>query len=236
MRFLSQKQRISAFISALIMAAAANFGYSGCAAAQIAPPLQIQPGKPSGQVDQAVLLRPGELKDMGEGASDAPITIVEYAGLTCGHCADFYLNTMPKLREDYIKTGKVRYIMRELAVEPRGMAAAMLTRCVPEERFFPFVQLLFEKQEEWAFSPDGKTPMMRFAKMAGLDDKAFNACLANQKLLDQVRKSVEQAIDEKGDFKVRVTPTLFINGQKYEGALTEPQLAAILNKMLPAQK
>jgi len=225
-------KRKAVFSLALAALAAMLIGFRpGAAAAQYSAPAQAP--KPVATVSRAALLRPGELKDMSEGQPNAPVTIVEYAALSCGHCADFYLHTMPQLREKYIKTGKLYYILRELTVEPRGTAASMLTRCVPEDRFFSFVQLLFEKQEEWAFSPDGKTPMMRFAKMAGLDEKEFNACLTNQKLLDQFQRAGEQAMK---DFNIRVTPTIFVNGQKYEGALTFREMSLIIDKALAEEK
>jgi len=188
---------------------------------------------PTGKVDEAALLRPGAIKDMSEGDKNAPITIVEYASLTCSHCADFYVNTVPGLRTQYIKTGKVYYILRELTMDPRALAGSMLTRCVPEDKFFPFLQVLFEKQDDWAFVPDAKTPLTRYAKMAGLNDDQFKACLENQKLFESLKKSTEQSVK---DFDIRVTPTLFINGNKYEGALSMDQLSPILDKILADKK
>ncbi|KAA6204738.1 MAG: DsbA family protein [Candidatus Tokpelaia sp.] len=231
MKNSTRGKRIFSFVAAMFVAATVGLWQIVAAQAQHSAPPQVP--KPVATVSEAALLRPGELKDMAEGDARAPVTIIEYAALSCGHCADFYLNTMPQLREKYIKTGKVHYILRELAVEPRGTAAAMLTRCVPEDRFFPFVQLLFEKLEEWAFAPDGKTPMMRLAKMAGLDEKEFNACLTNQNLLDQFRKTADLAMK---DFDIRVTPTIFINGQKYEGALTVNEISLIIDKALENKK
>lgn len=228
MKFSAGKQTLFSLIIAGAAAFAPCFG--SVAFAESAPSEAV---KPAGKVDAAALLRPSLLKDMSEGEENAPITLIEYASLSCGHCADFYVNTMPQLREKYIKTGKVHYILREMAVEPRGLAGAMLTRCVPQDKFFPFVQLLFEKQEDWAFVPDAKTPLMRYAKMAGLSDEQFNACLTDQKMFDEFQKTADQSMK---DFNIRVTPTLFINGEKYEGALTMAQLSAILDKMLEAKK
>lgn len=235
MTFLSEKKRSLSFVKAAVFATLCSAAFGNIVSAKTAQAQVVQSSaaQPAGKVDPARLLRPGELKDMTEGQVNAPVAIVEYASLTCGHCADFYLRTMPELREKYIKTGKVYYIFRELALEPRGMAASMLTRCVPEDRFFSFLQLLFEKQEEWAFEPDGKTPLIRFSKMAGLDEQAFNACLTNQKTLDAFKKTAEQSLK---DFDIQVTPTIFVNGQKYQGALSFPELSVIIDKAAEEKK
>jgi len=240
MAFSPVKKRKAGRLAAAMVAAGLSLGLSGAALAQTpaAGPAKAaaEVVKPAGTVDQALLLRPSALKDMSEGDVNAPITLIEYASLTCSHCADFYINTMPALRADYIKTGKVHYILRELPTDPRSMAAAMLTRCVGQDKFFPFVQLLFEKQEDWAFAQDGKTPLMCYAKMAGLDDKQFEACLSEKN--ETVFKALSKVSDSKDSdsdmmkFDIRVTPTLFINGAKYQGALTPEQLAPILDKIL----
>jgi len=252
MAFLQAQKHKAGRLAAYMIAAGLSLGFSGSGLAQTAAAAQAtstatmgvgaQMGsaagptkaaaeavKPAGKADEAALLRPSALKDMGEGDVNAPVTIIEYASLTCSHCADFYMNTMPTLREKYIKTGKVHYIIREVTGDPRALAASMLTRCVAEDKFFPFLQLLFEKQDEWAFAQDGKTPLMRFAKMAGLDDKQFEACLTNEKMFKQFQQTTEQSLKQ---FDIQVTPTIFINGEKYQGALTPDQISAIVDKML----
>jgi len=185
--------------------------------------------QPSATVDAAALLVPGTLADMFEGDENAPVTMIEYASFTCNHCANFAVNTMPEIREKYIKTGKLRLIFREYAFDPRAAAASMLVRCVPEDRYFPFAQLLFEKQAEWAFVNDARPPLVQFSKLAGLDEEAFNACIARQPLLEGINATLTRARDE---FDVTATPTLFINGKKYAGALSANSLSAIIDAEL----
>lgn len=187
------------------------------------------PVEPSGQVDVAKLMRPGSLEDMVEGQADAPVTIIEYASVTCGHCAEFYQHTLPQIRDKYIKTGKVRLVFREFAFDPRAAAGFMLARCAPKDRYFPLIQVLFEKQAEWAFVPDARPPLIKIAKLAGFNDESFAACLKDQKLLDSLNAGVQRGRDE---FGITATPTFFINGKKYEGALTAEQMSAIIDSML----
>lgn len=187
------------------------------------------PPEPSGVFDTAKLMQPGSLKDMVEGKADAPVTIIEYASVTCSHCADFFQNILPQIREKYIKTGKVRLIFREFAFDPRAAAGFMLARCAPEDRYFPLIHVLFEKQAEWAFVPDARPPLTKIAKLAGFSDQSFEACLKDQKLLDGLNAGMQRGKDELG---ITATPTFFINGKKYEGVLTVEQMSKIIDGML----
>lgn len=191
-------------------------------------PAVAAPIEAKGSVELSKLLAPGKEKDMSEGSETAPVTIVEYASVTCSHCADFYINTLPAIREKYIKTGKVRLIFREFAFEPRATAGFMLARCLPEDRYFPFVQVLFEKQAEWAFVQDSLPPLRHLAAMAGLDEKSFNACLQNQTILEGVN-SAQKAGEA---FGVTATPTFFINGKKYEGAYSVDEMSSLIDSFL----
>ncbi|RCK99993.1 MAG: Protein-disulfide isomerase [Candidatus Tokpelaia sp. JSC189] len=188
-----------------------------------------QPVKSASSVDLAKLMQPGPLNDMVEGSTNAPVTIVEYASITCSHCADFYQKTLPQIREKYVKTGKVRLIFREFAYDPRAAAGFMLSRCVAEDRYFPLIQVLFEKQAEWAFVSDAKSALAKIAKFAGLNDKNFEVCLKNQKILDGLNATLQRGRDE---FGITVTPTFFINGKRYEGVLSLGQMSAIIENLL----
>lgn len=179
-------------------------------------------------VDMAKLLELGKDTDMVEGNADAPVTIVEYASLTCGHCGDFYNKTLPEIYEKYIKTGKAKLVFREFAYDPRAQAGYMLARCVAKDRYFPMIQVLFEKQMEWAAAQDALPPLKKIASMAGLDEKAFEECLKNQSVLDEVKNSFERG----KEFGVSSTPTFFINGKKYEGALSVEEMSSIIDSFL----
>lgn len=180
-------------------------------------------------IDAAKVAEPGKLKDMVYGKADAPVTIVEYASLTCSHCADFAINTFPTVKEKYIDTGKAKLIFREFPFDPRATAAFMLARCAPEDRYFPMVEVFFKQQQQWAGAADGEAALLQIAKLAGFTQESFKACLTNQQVLDDVRATMERGSTE---FGVNATPTFFINGQKYAGALSVDQMSAIIDKLL----
>ncbi|QKV18795.1 DsbA family protein [Oricola thermophila] len=185
--------------------------------------------KPTGTVDMEKLLQPGPLEEQVEGSEDAPVTVVEYASMTCGHCANFHKNTFPAIKENYIDTGKVRFIMREFPFDPRAAAAFMLARCAPEGKYFAMVDVLFRQQEQWAFVKNAREPLENIAKLAGFTQESFEACLTNQKLLDDINSVRERGASE---FGVDATPTFFINGKKYSGALSVEEMSAVLDGML----
>lgn len=185
--------------------------------------------KSEGSVDVSKLAHPGPLKDMTMGKSDAKVSIIEYASLTCPHCAHFEATTFPELKKKYIDTGKVFYTFREFPFDPRATAAFMLARCAPEDKYFPMVEVLFQQQMDWATAKDAKGELLRIAKLAGFTQESFNACLTNQKLLDQINASRDKATNE---FGVDATPTFFINGKKYAGDMSIEQMSAIIDPLL----
>ena len=181
----------------------------------------------SGSVDVDKLMEPGPLPDQVKGSEDAPVTIVEYASMTCGHCASFHVNTYPALNEKYIETGKVRFILREFPLDARAEAGFMLARCA-DTKYYPMVDVLFKQQNSWAGVEDARSALLNIAKLAGFSQESFEACLTDQKLLDEVR-----AVRAKGsDFGVTATPTFFINGKKYSGAMSIEQMSAVIDPLL----
>lgn len=183
---------------------------------------------PTGTVDMEKLLQPGPLEDKTLGAEDAPVTVVEYASMTCGHCASFHNNTYPALKEKYIDTGKVRFIMREFPFDPRAEAAFMLARC-SDDKYFPMVNVLFKQQDNWARAQDASGALLQIAKLGGFTQESFQACLTDQKLLDDVRSVRNRASEE---FGVDATPTFFIDGKKYSGAMSIEEMSAIIDPLL----
>ena len=179
-------------------------------------------------VDMAALLEPGPLGQEVLGSADAPVTIVEYASLTCGHCAAFHRQTFPALKEKYIDTGKVRFIMREFPLDPLAAAAFMLSRCAGDGKYYQMIDLFFEKQADWTRTDDPVAALMNLSKQAGFTQESFEACLTNQELLDGVN-----AVKDRGaTFGVDSTPTFFVNGQVVRGAKTIGEFDAILEPML----
>ena len=189
----------------------------------------VEAPKADGDVDMEKVLEAGPLKDMALGAEDAPVTIVEYMSMTCPHCADFHESNFEPLKEKYIDTGKVRFILREFPFDPRAAAAIMLARCAPEQQFFPMVDVLFSQQRTWASAPDGREALLQIARLAGFTQESFEACLTNQKLLDDVNAVRTKAANE---FGVQSTPTFIINGKRYPGNMSIELMSAIIDPLL----
>ena len=194
------------------------------------PPFPVQ--ALAEDVSPAEMMKPQALPDMVLGNAKAPVTIVEYASMTC-HCAHFEETTLPELKKRYIDTGKVRYILREFPLDPLAAAAFMLARCAGEKdtsKYYAMVNTLFRQQQQWAVAKP-LAPLLAIAKQAGLTKESFDACLANQKLLDDIQKVRQLAIDK---FKVHSTPTFFINGSMHVGALTIEEMTKLIDPYLKA--
>ncbi|WP_244493041.1 DsbA family protein, partial [Aureimonas sp. AU20] len=185
--------------------------------------------KPEGMVDVAKLMSPQALPDVVIGKADAPVTIVEYASMTCSHCRDFHSESYPAIKKDYLDTGKAKLILREFPFDPRALAAFMLARCAGDERRTAMVDVMFDQQREWAAAENASVALLKIAQLAGLSQDQFKACLQNTELQGKV-----VAVQEAGqkEFGVSATPTFFINGEKYAGALSADEMAAIIEKHL----
>jgi protein-disulfide isomerase len=168
-----------------------------------------------GDVSMADLLVPGPLGDEIQGQADAPVTIVEYASMTCPHCSHFHETTYPEMKKKYIDTGKVRFIFREFPLDPLAAAAAMLARCAGKDKFFPLIDAFFAQQKDWVVQKPLQ-PMFAIAKQAGFTQQSFDECLANQQLLNNLEEQRTRATQK---FNVNSTPTFFINGKTVRGAL-----------------
>lgn len=180
-------------------------------------------------VDPDKLNVPGPLGDKILGEEDAPVTIIEYASMTCGHCANFHERTWKPLKEQYIDTGKVRFIFREFPLDPVAAAAFMLARCAPADKYFEIVDTMFENQRAWAFTDNPYQSLLDFSKQIGFTQESFEECLTNQGLLDAVNAVRDRAANE---FGVNSTPTFFINGAKHSGAMSIDEMGKIIEEYL----
>src|ERR687890_174809 len=173
----------------------------------------------------------GPLGDVAQGPADAKVTIVEYASMTCSHCAAFHRDTYPELKKRYIDTGKVRYILREFPLDPLATAGFMLARCEGEKKFYPIVDMLFQQQRAWAFTEKPLDALRQMMRQAGISQEKFDSCLRDQKLYDAVN-----AVKNRGaeTLKVDSTPTFFINGQRYPGNMSINENEKITTPMLGA--
>lgn len=185
--------------------------------------------KSDGDVDMAAVLKPGALPEMALGKEDAKVTIVEYMSMTCPHCARFHNETFDVIKEKYVDSGKVRFILREFPFDPRAAAAFMLARCAPAEQYFPMISMLFKQQEQWAAAENGREALLQMSKLAGFTQQSFEACLTNQKLLDDVN-----AVRERGakEFGIAATPTFIVNGQRYSGEMSVDVMSALIDSKL----
>lgn len=164
-------------------------------------------------VDAAAATLPADVASMmGQrtlGADTAPIKVVEYSSLTCGHCSAFHTQDLAKVKADYIDTGKVQFIFKEYPLNEPAVVASQVLRCTPADTFVNFMGLLFEQQQNWAFVPDYKDKLTQYAKLAGLSEDKVNACIDNVELKKAIVTEMQTA-NEK--YKIASTPTFIVNG------------------------
>lgn len=167
--------------------------------------------------------------DMVLGEEGAPVTIFEYASLTCGHCAQFHLATLPALKTGYIEPGKVKLVFREFPLDGLALRASMLARCAGEKRYFPMLSMLYSQLPQWAGAEDPMVALARLAKYAGISQEEFDACMADEDLLAAI---LERRLKAEREFGIESTPTFIIDGKKYVGALPFEQFQEILDPLL----
>jgi protein-disulfide isomerase len=180
-------------------------------------------------VNPEELAQAGPLGDVALGPADAKVTIIEYASLTCSHCADFHKSVYPTLKSKYIDTGKVRFILREFPLDDLAAAGFMLARCSGNDRYYAVVDLLFEKQAQWAFVKKPLEALFQLVKQAGYTQESAETCLKNQQIYAGVTAVMKRA-NEK--FEVNSTPTFFINGKLQRGVPKVDELDKILEPLL----
>jgi protein-disulfide isomerase len=167
--------------------------------------------------------------DIMIGSDKAPVTVIEYASMTCPHCAHFEETTLPELKKRYIDTGKVRYVMREFPLDALAAAGFMLARCAGPDKYETVVETLFAKQADWTMVQKPIPPLMAIAKQFGFTEESFNTCLANQKVLDDIQAVRDHAVNKLG---VNSTPTFFINGKRFVGDLSIEVMAKEIDPYL----
>jgi protein-disulfide isomerase len=175
--------------------------------------------------------KPVSLPDMALGPKDAAVTITEYASMTCPHCAAFNEQVFPKIKSEYIDTGKVRYIFREFPLDIKAAAGSMLSRCIAKDdaaKYFAVTDMLFRQQNDWVLKNTTET-LTRIGKQAGLTQSQVEACLKDQALLDKIAADQKYASDV---LKVDSTPTFFINGEKIKGETSFEEFAKKINPLL----
>jgi protein-disulfide isomerase len=179
------------------------------------------------KIDLTDLMTPPAEGEMSMGSDTAKVTIIEYASASCPHCAAFNNDEFGKLKTEYIDTGKVKFIFREFPHNDQAMAAFMVARCSPKEKYFPLMDIYFKTQQKWV--PDAYNQLKDIAKQTGMTEADFEACLKNEK----VAKGVFEVRD-KADKSYGVTgiPTFFINGKLYDGERTFIAMKVIIDPLL----
>ncbi|MEL6373083.1 MAG: DsbA family protein [Pseudomonadota bacterium] len=181
------------------------------------------------QFPVAALAKPGaDLPDIVLGDENAPVTIIEYASLTCGACAAFHSRVLPDLKKKYIDTKKAKLIVREFPLDSLAGGAAMLARCAGKDQAYPLLEILFEKRRDW-ITADPVPALEKIAKQVGFTKKAFDTCLDDQKLLDKIKAIRARA---SRTFQVSSTPTFFVNGKKLVGVIPLKRFSEVIEPML----
>lgn len=147
------------------------------------------------------------LTPRSKGNPDAPVHMLEYASLTCGHCATFHTGTLPEIMENYVEQGLVYVTFMDFPLNAPALEASMVARCLPEERYFGFIDLLFKTQEDWA-TRDYKQILQQNARLAGLSAEDYQACVENEALREAIGEGMETA---QSRYLVNSTPTIVLN-------------------------
>ena len=179
----------------------------------------------------ADVAKPQSLPEMALGPANAPVTITEYASLTCPHCATFAEKVFPKIKSEFIDTGKIRYVFREFPLDIKAAAGSMLARCIAKDdapKYFAVIDLLFKQQNDWVMKNTTET-LTRIGKQAGLTQQAVEDCLKDQALLDKIAADQKYAADV---LKVTSTPTFFINGEIIKGEQSFEEFSKRINAVL----
>jgi protein-disulfide isomerase len=160
------------------------------------------------------------------GNPDAPITIIEYASLTCPHCAHFTNEVLPELKKKWIDTGKVKLVLRDYPLDQLALQAAMIARCAPPDRYYAFIDALFQTQQKWVTEHDNQDALARLAKLGGMGKDEFDHCLKDTALENKI---LEERLTASKELDVNSTPTFFINGTKFAGAPTAEEFDKALS-------
>lgn len=194
-----------------------------------APLLGAAMAQDAGEIDTSTII------DMVQGSADAPIEIIEYASYTCPHCASFHANQYPQLKADYIDTGKVRFVYREVYFDRFGLWASMMARCGGETRFFGISEILYDQQQEWIAG--GQDPaaiadnLRRIGLTAGIAPDELDVCMSDATTAQTLVAWFEENA-ERDD--VTSTPTLLIDGTKYSN-MNYADMSALIEELLATQ-
>lgn len=219
------------------VAALAVVGYLSLGVEDGQPARQSAAPQPAPEAEATVVLadatQPTDLypDDRILGSVDAPITIIEYASLTCPHCAAFHNTVLPDLKAQHIDKGEVRLVYRDFPLDGAALKAAQLARCAPDDkRYFGIIDTLFKLQSQWSHTADPTTALIQIGALAGMNKETVEACFANEELLNTI---VTRRQEAEAKYGVRSTPTFVVNGQVYPGGQTLEMFEEIFREHTP---
>jgi protein-disulfide isomerase len=167
--------------------------------------------------------------DVVYGKDNAPVVMVEYASLSCPHCAHFYTDALPDLTKKYIDTGKVKLVYRNYPLNDPALKAAELVQCAPADQRHTFIKVLFTTQQKWAYDNNYRDSLGNIAALGGIDRESFETCMRNKKLEKSIG-AVE--MEAENDYKIHSTPSFFINGALHNGPHDAPSLSKDIDAAL----
>ena len=165
------------------------------------------------------------------GEKEAPITIIEYASLSCSHCGDFHINTLPKLIEEYVETGKAKIVFRSFPMNYPALLGSMALKCVPIDIRYTYIDALYQLQSKWVFrdSTKSKQELYKIMQSGGMTKEDFNKCIENVDLEKQI---LQELMDAQSEFDIKSTPSFLINGTLIEGNKPVKVFRQIIDKIL----
>ena len=163
------------------------------------------------------------------GKVNAPITMVEYASLTCSHCAEFHTLTLPLIKKEFIETGKVRLIYRDFPLDQVALTGSMIAHCAGKDRYFAFIQTMFAQQKQWSNDPQPIKALAQIARLGGMTKHKFEKCINDKNVADAI---LQKRLDGDKQYKINSVPTILINGKRYSGGLTIQEFRSIVKRTL----
>ena len=155
--------------------------------------------------------------------------MIEFASFTCGHCAKFHNEVFPKLKEDFIDSNKMFFTYKDFPLDKYALKASVIARCSGNSKFFSFLKVLYSKQKDWTRTQDPFKSLLKIAKLGGLKNDEIKVCVGNKSIEDGILK---QRLNFSKKFDITATPTIYINGEKYNGDLTYEALKLKLESIL----
>lgn len=163
------------------------------------------------------------------GNEDAPIKMLEFASLTCGHCAKFHNEVLPVIKEKYILTGKIYFTYKDFPLDKFALKASIISRCSGNDNYFKFLDVFYKKQSSWTRTKDPFKSLLKIAKIGGIKDEEIKVCVGNKSIEDGLLKD---RLNSSKKYDITATPTLYFNGEKYKGDLTLEALELKINSIL----